>query len=596
MPSAFAMFASAPPASAGSAAAAPGATDSETASLFSSNLADAIQGVKADAAKAEAAHRTPGRLSLPVISSPEMEAAETSDASPTLAEAVDVAPDALIAGEAPTSDAAADTEQTDTPVAPSDLAAAPQPPLPQSAPVAAPIVAPTTASEPSLETAAAEDASVGQTTAALEQGAAAGVTVEPSAQQNATAATETALVEAGPAPPPIPDVPGQTPINGSAETSAHEQSLAQNHETAAAAPVAPDVDQTLAALAAQQVHAAESSPPVAEDAMTTKAPLPESGMTEQGSAGVKNASPSASDKSAVAADASIVKPAEKAATKPVSEPVQSAGASAASPKIETAAPKMDVKVSIQSANLAAQPVQTVAVISSLAVGEAVQAIDAKVEVPTEPSDTGSAPVIATSQPTESAPAKAATTPVTNAAQPNPASTKAAPAPAPAEASQGQNVAQPALGDHIAMADATPPPAQNAASTEAAPTGTVPVLDAAMTSLAPATPVEGATEARALDAATTTTQTTSASSLSRATIETTAHLAAQIARKLEGRSTRFDMVLTPEDLGRVDVSLEIGAARRLAPRQAVAKTAPPPAFRGPAPQQPPPRNAARLPRA
>lgn len=567
MPSAFAMFASAPPASAGSAAAAPGATDSETASLFSSNLADAIQGVKADAAKAEAAHRTPGRLSLPVISSPEMEAAETSDASPTLAEAVDVAPDALIAGEAPTSDAAADTEQTDTPVAPSDLAAAPQPPLPQSAPVAAPIVAPTTASEPSLETAAAEDASVGQTTAALEQGAAAGVTVEPSAQQNATAATETALVEAGPAPPPIPDVPGQTPINGSAETSAHEQSLAQNHETAAAAPVAPDVDQTLAALAAQQVHAAESSPPVAEDAMTTKAPLPESGMTGQASADVKNASASAPDKSAVAADASIVKPAEKAATKPVSEPVQSAGASAASPKIETAAPKMDVKVSIQSANLAAQPVQTVAVISSLAVGEAVQAIDAKVEVPTEPSDTGSAPVIATSQPTESAPAKAATTPVTNAAQPNPASTKAAPAPAPAEASQGQNVAQPALGDHIAMADATPPPAQNAASTEAAPTGTVPVLDAAMTSLDPATPVEGATEARALDAATTTTQTTSASSLSRATIETTAHLAAQIARKLEGRSTRFDMVLTPEDLGRVDVSLEIGADGRLAARLA-----------------------------
>lgn len=564
MPSAFAMFASAPPASAGSAAAAPGATDSETASLFSSNLADAIQGVKADAAKAEAAHRTPGRLSLPVISSPEMEAAGTSDASPALAEAVDVAPDALIAGEAPTSDAAPDAEQTDTPVAPSDLAAAAQPPLPQSAPVAAPIVAPTTTSEPSLETAAAEDASVGQTTAVLEQGAAAGAI---SAQQNATAATETALVEATPAPSPIPDAPGQTPINGSAETSAHEQSPAQNHETAAAAPVAPDVDQTLAALATQQVHAAASSPPVAKDDVTTKAPLPESGMTGQASADVKNASASAPDKSAVAADASIVKPAEKAATKPVSEPVQSAGASAGSPKIETAAPKMDVKVSIQSANLAAQPVQTVAVISSLAVAEAVQAIDAKVEVPTEPSDTGSAPVIATSQPTESAPAKAATTPVTNAAQPNPASTKPAPAPAPAEASQGQNVAQPALGDHIAMADATPPPAQNAASTEAAPTGTVPVLDAAMTSLDPATPVDGATEARALDAATTATQTTSASSLSRATIETTAHLAAQIARKLEGRSTRFDMVLTPEDLGRVDVSLEIGADGRLTARLA-----------------------------
>lgn len=59
----------------------------------------------------------------------------------------------------------------------------------------------------------------------------------------------------------------------------------------------------------------------------------------------------------------------------------------------------------------------------------------------------------------------------------------------------------------------------------------------------------------------------ASSLSRATIETTANLAAQIARKLEGRSTRFDMVLTPEDLGRVDVTVEIDSDGQLAARLA-----------------------------
>ena len=47
-----------------------------------------------------------------------------------------------------------------------------------------------------------------------------------------------------------------------------------------------------------------------------------------------------------------------------------------------------------------------------------------------------------------------------------------------------------------------------------------------------------------------------SQLSRATVETTAQIAAQIIRKLDGRSTRFDMALTPEGLGRVDVSLEI----------------------------------------
>ncbi len=55
--------------------------------------------------------------------------------------------------------------------------------------------------------------------------------------------------------------------------------------------------------------------------------------------------------------------------------------------------------------------------------------------------------------------------------------------------------------------------------------------------------------------------------SRATVETTAQLASQIARRLDSRSTRFDMVLTPEDLGRVDVSLEIGKDGQLSARLA-----------------------------
>ncbi|WP_428154688.1 flagellar hook-length control protein FliK [Brevundimonas sp.] len=58
-----------------------------------------------------------------------------------------------------------------------------------------------------------------------------------------------------------------------------------------------------------------------------------------------------------------------------------------------------------------------------------------------------------------------------------------------------------------------------------------------------------------------------STLSRATVETTTQLVAQIARRLDSRSTRFDMVLTPEDLGRVDVSLEIGKDGQLSARLA-----------------------------
>jgi flagellar hook-length control protein FliK len=58
-----------------------------------------------------------------------------------------------------------------------------------------------------------------------------------------------------------------------------------------------------------------------------------------------------------------------------------------------------------------------------------------------------------------------------------------------------------------------------------------------------------------------------STLSRATVETTALIAAQIQNRLSGRSTRFEMALTPEGLGRVDVSIEIDSDGRMAARLA-----------------------------
>ncbi len=45
-------------------------------------------------------------------------------------------------------------------------------------------------------------------------------------------------------------------------------------------------------------------------------------------------------------------------------------------------------------------------------------------------------------------------------------------------------------------------------------------------------------------------------------QTVANLAAEIAKKLEGRSTRFDLQLDPAGLGRVDVRMEIGASGRM----------------------------------
>jgi flagellar hook-length control protein FliK len=56
--------------------------------------------------------------------------------------------------------------------------------------------------------------------------------------------------------------------------------------------------------------------------------------------------------------------------------------------------------------------------------------------------------------------------------------------------------------------------------------------------------------------------TSFSSLSRATLDTTVQIAAQITRQLAGRSTRFEMGLTPEGLGKVNVSMDIDADGQL----------------------------------
>jgi flagellar hook-length control protein FliK len=78
------------------------------------------------------------------------------------------------------------------------------------------------------------------------------------------------------------------------------------------------------------------------------------------------------------------------------------------------------------------------------------------------------------------------------------------------------------------------------------------------------PGEGATAQTQASAAT---RETGVSQLSRATIEATAQIAAQILRRLEGRSTRFEMALTPDELGRVDVKLDIDAEGRLNARLA-----------------------------
>lgn len=141
---------------------------------------------------------------------------------------------------------------------------------------------------------------------------------------------------------------------------------------------------------------------------------------------------------------------------------------------------------------------------------------------------------------------------------------AATANAPAEARTDTGGARSILPTSTPSAAASTAPVVAAVS-ETAPAPVLPADAAPLDGQADLAPSQQILDAQS--AAPTAPRDLGLSQLSRATVETTAQLAAQILKKLEGRSTRFDMALTPEGLGRVDVSLEIDSDGRLAARLA-----------------------------
>jgi hypothetical protein len=147
-------------------------------------------------------------------------------------------------------------------------------------------------------------------------------------------------------------------------------------------------------------------------------------------------------------------------------------------------------------------------------------------------------------------------PASNAHQTGEAPSAAAPSSGDAAPKPTLAGAAPAQSDALVAADA--PPASAPATTPAGPPEAPVSPPAAAAPAAPAPTPQTAAAAFPLGLM---------STLSQATVETTTHLAAQIAARLEGRATRFDMVLTPEDLGRVEVSLEIDETGQLAARLA-----------------------------
>ena len=130
---------------------------------------------------------------------------------------------------------------------------------------------------------------------------------------------------------------------------------------------------------------------------------------------------------------------------------------------------------------------------------------------------------------------------------------------PTATTTGSSSAPAAASPSPSMAEASAPRPEMAAAAEV-------VVDAAdTTSDAPVEPPapEAAPSAQTASA----TREALPPTLSRASVEATAQIAAQILKRLDGRSTRFEMSLTPDELGRIDVKLDIDAEGRLAARLA-----------------------------
>lgn len=156
-------------------------------------------------------------------------------------------------------------------------------------------------------------------------------------------------------------------------------------------------------------------------------------------------------------------------------------------------------------------------------------------------------------PSPQAPAPEAPAPIRPHARAETAPDASAPAtaPEPATAQPQASASTPSAAAAVAIKPALIP-AEKAAPVAA---------ERAAADLAPAAPVEAADTAAPAPAE------IARAGLSHAAVDATAQIAAQIIRRHDARTTRFEMSLLPEELGRVDVKLDIDSEGRLAARLA-----------------------------
>ena len=256
---------------------------------------------------------------------------------------------------------------------------------------------------------------------------------------------------------------------------------------------------------------------------------------------------------ATASDAPVVAPeAEDSASAHSASPAPAVQASAAAPVSRTLpeaikAPEVVslaarvVEPARPSAAEAAAPSATAAAATKATVVDAVAA-ETVIERPIEASVAVEAPVVAEGAPAPQQPRRASR------------------AEGRAEAARASVEAlEPGL-KAVASAEQTATDTASVDVLDAEPLGAQPVVhEAAQVENAPAhqplTTAQGAAPQAHASAA-------DASTVVRGSPETVARLASDIVRKLEGRSTRFDVQLDPLGLGKVDVSIEINADGRL----------------------------------
>lgn len=525
MSTASALLAPAAPVSTGMSAAALGAESAE-AGLFSSKVADALN---AGVHGAPVELMTPGRLtgarSLGVIMAQPMAAepgtdtpTPTTESVPTISgEIADSAVQLSLADKQQIgTDTAANDDDTPDLVAATPFTAAQ---LTPAVPVAQSIVV---AGSPAVSEDAAE------------------IFVEPKARQNLTSAEVVAPEAATSAPMVATTARSETDMAGKPASSPGEQEV--------------EARQALAAATAQTVLSELS------EILTTEAPVSSSTVTRTAAEVGTDKAPTASaqtvtvsdrPKPAVTVMADAGLRANEAATPATATTIQTAVANtdkpaAPSPMAQSLAaaqiPAAQVQIAVNATTpkpFAIAPADVVAALTEAASEQSTEAAPAdKLKPPT--SLQAAAPMRgnlhgALDQTGETA-VPAVQRATTEDATPSGAVIQVAAKPA----SPSAKAVEATIGS-VATPEPTSPEAPTASP---APVDAQPAQQAAVSS-----------HAQGL------------STLSRATVETTAQLAAQMARKLEGRSTRFDMVLTPEDLGRVDVSLEIGKDGQLSARLA-----------------------------